>query len=275
MRWRNTLWHKRGFANFPATPGSVTFKTEHREHIMRAGLNYRIGGNAAYMPAPTYNWAGFYLGANAGSAIARNQVDSFFTGGGTIFAHFTEMPKGYIGGVQGGYNWQSSNWVLGVEADIQGSNQKDDDNCHGRCATNVVNLAYQQRMNWLGTLRGRVGYALGPTLFYGTAGAAWSTVNTDVQVAQVPGLFISAASLSHRRSGWTVGGGMETPLDFFGLLGKNWTATTEYLYVDLGRTTVSIDGAPFGTHTMDLRFTEHVFRGGINYHFNTPVVAKY
>jgi outer membrane immunogenic protein len=83
-----------------------------------------------------------------------------------------------------------------------------------------------------------------------------------------------AASFKTIKTGWTVGGGMESPLEFFGMFGKNWTVKTEYLYVDLGSSsdTYSVGPAPF---TLTTKVQEHIVRGGINYHFNAPVVAKY
>ena len=76
------------------------------------------------------------------------------------------------GGVQGGYNWQAANWVFGVEADIQGSTMRDDKACIFNC--NAVTFAqFDQRLPWLGTLRGRIGYAAGSNLFYATAGQAY------------------------------------------------------------------------------------------------------
>ena len=81
-------------------------------------------------------------------------------------------------------------------------------------------------------------------------------------------------SFSHTNAGWTAGAGIETPFTLLGLLGPNWTTKTEYLYVDLGSTSDNfIIGATPATATRSV--TEHVFRTGINYHFNSPVVAKY
>ena len=58
------------------------------------------------------------------------------------------------------------------------------------------------------------------------------------------------------------------------MLGPNWTTKAEYLYVDLGATSDNfIIAATPATATRSV--TEHVFRTGINYHFNSPVVAKY
>jgi outer membrane immunogenic protein len=76
------------------------------------------------------------------------------------------------------------------------------------------------------------------------------------------------------KSGWTDGACIESPFTLLGMLGPNWTTKTEYLYVDLGTATDDfVIGLAPATTTRSV--AEHVFRTGINYHFNQPVVAKY
>jgi outer membrane immunogenic protein len=113
-------------------------------------------------------------------------------------------------------------------------------------------------------VRGRLGYSVGPSLFYATGGFAYGGVKTA----------INDVSFSDTRTGWTVGAGIETPFTLLGLFGPNWTSKTEYLYVDLGKATTDFTlGAVPGEYTS--RVQEHIFRTGLNYHFNSPVVAKY
>ena len=88
-------------------------------------------------------------------------------------------PQGGLGGGQIGYNWQTNSFlgplVLGVEADIQGAGM--DDN-----RTDLFpGFQYSQKLDWFGTVRGRVGLATGPTMTYLTAGFAYGNVNTTVQ----------------------------------------------------------------------------------------------
>jgi outer membrane immunogenic protein len=248
--------------------------TDIREQIFRVGLNYRIGGNGVYQPPPPSNWAGFYLGGNIGSGIGRDRSQL-----GTMIL-FNLSPDGITGGVQAGYNWQAANWVFGVEADIQGSSQRDNRACVAFCLRpSLFYVAYDATLPWFGTVRGRLGYSVGPTLFYATGGYAYGSVKTKI-VAD-GGFGPSAATLSQTKGGWTVGGGIETPFTFLGLFGPNWTSKTEYLYVDLGSSSGSFTvlgvgggGAPVvvGTTTS---VREHIFRTGLNYHFNSPVIAKY
>jgi outer membrane immunogenic protein len=249
----------------------TTINTEIRENIFRVGVNYRIGGNAAYAPVATANWAGFYLGGNFGSGTGRDR-SSLNLPAVAVFETFNLAPDGLNGGVQAGYNWQAANWVFGLEADIQGSTQKDNKTCVFGCNPPFAMAAYDATLPWFGTVRGRLGYSVGSTLFYATGGLAYGSIKTKINTSSIVGPVTQ--SFSHTNTGWTAGAGIETPFTLLGLLGPNWTTKTEYLYVDLGSTSDSfVFGATPATTTRSV--TEHVFRTGINYHFNSPVVAKY
>ena len=251
---------------FAAAP----INTEIRENIFRVGLNYRIGGKAS-APVATANWAGFYLGGNFGSGTGRDR-SSMSIPGAAVLETFNLAPDGINGGVQAGYNWQAANWVFGLEADIQGSTQKDNKTCVTFCTPGLVLAAYDATLPWFGTVRGRLGYSVGSTLFYATGGLAYGSIKTKIATNSFVGPVTQ--SFSNTNTGWTAGAGIETPFTLLGLLGPNWTTKTEYLYVDLGSTSDSfIFGAVPATTTRSV--TEHVFRTGINYHFNSPVVAKY
>jgi outer membrane immunogenic protein len=242
-----------------------------RANIFRVGLNYRIGGTGIYAPEPIANWSGFYIGGNGGggTALNRSSLDTPFGGG-----KFNLSPDGYFGGAQIGYNWQAANWVYGLEADFQGSSLKDDRVCVRGCANDSF-ASFDQKLQWFGTVRGRVGYSLGSTLFYGTGGLAYGDVKTRIQQVDTNfGNQVFDQTFSKTKTGYTVGGGIESPFEFMGMFGKNWTAKTEYQFIDLGRTTDSftVNGV---TNTFSTRVQEHTFRTGLNYHFNSPIVAKY
>ena len=247
--------------------GTQTFNSEIREDIYRVGLNYRIGGTTSYVPLAPANWAGFYLGGNLGSGLARDRTSiGDPVGGGTEL--FNLAPSGFNGGVQAGYNWQAANWVFGVEADFQGSAARDNKTCVTTCLPGTT-IAYDARLPWFGTARGRLGYSVGPALFYVTGGFAYGSVKNDISISGAPNV-----KLSRTKGGWTAGAGLETPFTLLGLFGPNWTSKTEYLYVDLG--TVNDTFTTLGVtvlHSTSVK--EHIFRTGLNYHFNSPVVAKY
>src|SRR5438105_6808250 len=73
-------------------------------------------------PIVVYNWTGFYLGANLGYSFGRASTD--WTIAGVSFGSTSQKMEGILGGLQAGYNLQSSNWVAGLEADIQATAQR-------------------------------------------------------------------------------------------------------------------------------------------------------
>ena len=100
----------------------------------------------------------------------------------------------------------------------------------------ITNIYASSEVDWLGTVRGRMGFLATPAmLIYGTGGLAYGSVSSDFVMTQshaVSNTFGSlAASLSDTRAGWTVGAGFEW------LFAPNWTARVEYLYYDLGDVT--------------------------------------
>jgi outer membrane immunogenic protein len=247
-----------------------TLDTEFRQNIYRVGLNYRIGGNGTYAAGPVADWTGFYLGGNVGSANARNETSLAVLG---TNERFTPAPAGKIGGVQAGYNWQAPNFVFGIEADIQGSTQEDNRTCVANCqGANGTFANYDAKLPWFGTVRGRLGYSAGSTLLYATGGYAYGNVKTDINSTFLNGPVTSR--FSETKGGWTVGAGIETPTTLFSFFGPNWTSKSEYLYIDLGSTS-GIIADPGGPAVSTTKVTEHIFRSGLNYHFNSPVVAKY
>jgi outer membrane immunogenic protein len=200
---------------------------------------------AAPVPA-TYDWTGFYVGGNYGTVIAQWRVHTSAANG-----HLGEVEvndASLTAGAQAGYNWQfHPNWLVGLEGDIGYSRTsrtfKDwhDDTIVGA------------KMTWYGTMRVRAGYVTGPSLFYATGGAAF--VDIHDRFGAIP------ASDTRVKTGWAVGGGIETKLS------RNWSTTTEYLYVDAGSTTFA--SLPLGTladqTTVDHRF--HILKTGVNYRF--------
>jgi outer membrane immunogenic protein len=224
---------------------------------------------------PVYNWTGFYVGGNIGYSFGRSRHDWSAIGpGGTVGLTGSNSHNldGVVGGGQIGYNWQVTNWVVGLEADFQGTGERGSNSgiCLATIACTRSFFDVSQRLEWFGTLRGRVGYTVAPTwLLYGTGGLAYGHVKTTVD-ATIAGVAGTAGS-SETAVGYTVGGGIEAAL------GGNWTGKAEYLYVDLGKVSGSY-AAQAGTLQLDSRVTDHVLRFGVNYHFPAamgPVVAKY
>jgi len=261
-----------------ATPGgpiTTRVASDIRDHIVRAGLNYRFGGTgignvdagSRTVAAPLRDWTGFYVGANAGYGVGHDGASfNRATVLGTGFPEaFTLAPGGWLGGGQTGYNWQASQWVFGIETDIQGAGQVDTA-CVGSCElTFSTGTTLERKLNWFGTTRGRFGYAAGPALLYVTGGAAYGQVRTGITDLGGPGI-VSTASTTHTKSGWTMGGGIE------GFISGPWSAKLEYLYVDLGNVsdtfaTPAAFSPPLRATTVSSSVHDHVFRAGLNYRF--------
>jgi outer membrane immunogenic protein len=160
-------------------------------------------------------------------------------------------------GLQAGYNWQSGNWVIGAETDIQWSGQRNGNTCINACiggAFGVIDTA----LTWFGTTRARVGYANGSVLNYYTGGVAYGGVRTTI--TEAVGGPAGAITFSNSRTGWTLGSGVEASL------GGNWTGKIEYLYVNLGKTSAAFTLSG-NANTFSTEHRNHIFRAGLNYQF--------
>jgi outer membrane immunogenic protein len=234
---------------------------------------------------PVFDWTGFYIGGNLGYSWGRSSDTTTITNAvGTVLfsaADRTDL-NGIVGGGQIGYNWQMQNWLVGLEADIQGTDEKGTHNylCpQSTCLPNIVGAtvvlgpavaeSLNQKIDWFGTVRGRVGILATPrVLLYATGGLAYGEVKSGATIAPVTtGISAVIPGVSNTNVGWTVGAGVE------GVIAGNWTAKLEYLYVDLG--TVSGSFATNLVSNFSSRITDNILRAGINYKFGGPVVAKY
>src|SRR5712675_1571395 len=146
-----------------------------------ADLSPRTYTKAPMMVEPGFNWSGFYVGGNVGyswGSSGNSEAISRLNTGLVLFnATSRNDVNGVIGGGQIGYNWQSSNWLFGLEADIQGSGERGSSStvCVA-CADDGTDITstLKQKLDWFGTLRGRAGILVTPTvLLYGTGGLAY------------------------------------------------------------------------------------------------------
>ena len=221
----------------------------------------------APLVAPLYNWTGFYVGLNAGGSWGHQDNDLIGTASGAVIFSNSDNLNGFIGGGQLGYNWQVNQWVLGVEADFQGSTQKAD-------GTFVIppggqllvipgaTFGYTAKLDWFGTVRGRIGYAIGATgnwLPYLTGG--WAYGHSEISGTMTSAGVATPFSGSQDYSGWTVGGGVEWAF------ANHWSAKAEYLYIDFGDGP-TIPANPAGTISIASgRMTDNIARLGVNYKF--------
>jgi outer membrane immunogenic protein len=163
---------------------------------------------------------------------------------------------GGLFGAGAGFNWQSDNWVFGILGDFSGGNVSGSSNTCGPLLPHACGTS----LDSLGTLRGQIGYAMGPTgnwLPYVTGGLAFGNVHAwDA---------LTPASGTVTRTGWTAGAGVAV------MVIPNWVVKLEYLHVDLGSTNIFnvVPGVP---ETVSAK--ADVFRLGVGYQFGAQVVAE-
>ncbi len=200
-----------------------------------------------------YDWTGFYVGGHFGYGDA-----SFGPGTNPLPEQGALLPHsatGLTGGYQLGYNRQFANRVvLGVEADATFPSPTD-----GPALARSPAL-FHTTIDYVGTVRGRIGYAFDRLMPYVTGGFAWGHTHINVNDGDgVSGLF----PVGHYQTGWTAGVGLEYAVS------GNWTAKAEYEYVDLSRQTYDLSGFGLGSVNVDPRI--HLFKLGLNYQFgDTP-----
>lgn len=202
--------------------------------------------SAADLPRPVYkapvyvagfSWTGFYVGINGGYGWGK----SSWTNATAATGDFNI--KGPLVGGTVGYNLQTGSWVWGLEGDVDLSYIK------GTTTASCGPAGCETRNRWLGTGRGRIGYAWDRFLPYITGGASFG----DIKMTNGVG-----ASETKTKFGWTAGAGLE-----YAFMGA-WSAKIEYLYVDLGKATCS--AATCGLDT-DVKFKANLAKVGVNYRF--------
>jgi outer membrane immunogenic protein len=199
---------------------------------------------------PVYNWSGVYVGAHIGGGWSSADIID-----PTSNESIHISSSGFLGGGQIGANWQWSSLVLGLQADISGTDLS---------STEVTPFSptstVSHKTDWVATVTGRIGYAQNNWLAYAKGGVAFAHNKYSLVDPSIP----ASAFGSDTRTGWTVGGGLE-----YGFA-PNWSGFIEYDYIDFG----SHDGSLFSTTAgVDLPATLkqniQMVKAGINYRFNT------
>lgn len=199
-----------------------------------------LGGRPSYKDEPDYGpprylWTGMYVGLQAGYGWGDSRhVDA----NGVATSRFDT--DGFVGGGTLGFNYQTGQIVWGLETDISYADVSG--------STSVLGFGYTSSMDWLWTVRGRIGLDMNGWMPYITGGLAVA----DISASSLGG----AASNSDTKAGWTVGGGVEVKMD------RNWSFKAEYLFVDLGDLSVPTP-TPIKADFDNL----HIVRAGINYKF--------
>jgi len=261
-------------------------------------------------PPPVFTWAGVYLGATLGYAAGfhnfqENSDPYGINGRGGLFNQSGQHQSGGVaGGPEIGVNFQTGSFVYGLEADVNWTTAKLNNNnsypypynnsSFYSSYTDTYFNNSTDRLNYLGTVRGRIGLAFDRTLIYFTGGLAYGNVHNSRSYGEnysytyVGGSYYdytdSVYNSSTTKIGWVVGGGVEYALT------PNWTIKGEALYAGLGNSTVPVAFAEYypgsGSSIIVDRstgvFSNNVLliRAGVNYKFDwfappVPVVAKY
>ncbi len=232
-------------------------------------------------PAPIFTWTGIYIGGQIGYAWGTSNTNL-----GDNFGDYTSFStnnSGVIGGAHVGYNLQLSQFVVGLEGDVDGSSLSktvygDPLIGAGTGFGVYVPTTISGNLGVQGSIRGRVGYAWDRVLLYATGGVAFGGFNGSISTP------IGYDSASTTRVGWTVGGGLEYAVT------NNWSIRAEYRYTQFGHSTVYANNSfgPSGVYYPLLgaigaygnrTINENRVQVGFSYKFDTaapaPVVAKY
>jgi outer membrane immunogenic protein len=237
------------------------------------------------VPPPPYSWTGCYIGANAGYGWQRTNSDAVVTNGVPGYfvpAVLAEVgaaasgsldSSGFTGGGQVGCNFQSGQFVWGVEGDFNWFKQ--DAAYGGRFLYSTNGAPYfvdvSDEKKWLATVRGRLGFAIDRIMIYATGGLAIMDVNFTQTFTEPPATVPpfgtpALATFSKTKFGWTAGAGVEGAVG-----GCCWTVKAEYLFARFESETVT-GVTSFAARTATFTntvgpFDVHIVRVGLNYRF--------
>ena len=247
-----------------------------------------------YVPpimAPAFTWTGMYAGINAGYAFDGHASYTNFAGP-AVPAFVRTNANGFTGGGQIGYNVQlgggipvigqlggvfgnggaTGGLVVGVEADAAYTDL--------RAGFSDGFTAFRTRTDYVGTARGRVGYAFGDLLIFGTGGFAYGGVRSNIA-----GLGVAGGS-DTIRTGYAYGGGLEYAIPTTSFVNffhsSAVTLKAEFIHYDLGTSNFAVtNGAGVGYNSR-VKTEGNLVRAGINYKLDlfgspmaAPVVARY
>ncbi len=227
---------------------------------------------APVAPLPVVDpWTGFYVGGNVGYSWGNWDNDSLngnFPGGSGFTNTASADVKGWVAGGQLGYNKLYGRWLIGLEADLQGTGQKADLDGSTIITIAATTIAISElnhwKMPWFATVRGRLGAVVADGwLLYVTGGLAVGRAeysHTSTATVTTNGVSATATLLFEEgvtRTGAAVGAGVEKAID------ANWRVKAEYLYLDYGSHTF-LSGTGFDN---SIKIRDNIARVGFNYRF--------
>ena len=257
--------------------------------------------------APVFTWTGFYAGTTTGYVFTDKQAintrgNNDATGGlsNTILnvAQFRRPPSigssttgvtSISGGI--GYDYQfgvGTGIVVGIAADagIMGLDRRRGYVSPAQPSNGFVPeiSGFRQQLDWMGTVRGRVGYAFDRLLIYGTGGFAYGGVDYRAAfLRNTDGALVYAGRANGIATGYVYGGGIEyaiptdsfltkfSLLNYLGVQSQAVTLKAEYLRYDLGHYNLLVPavlpGGPTGSYTSRFQTEGSVVRAGLTYRF--------
>jgi opacity protein-like surface antigen len=278
---------------FPSSPtlSPLKFYMERYGSFLQASYKFDEGDvlAAGTLPAkkaspmmPARSWTGTYVGIHLGAGWGRNNWSDPFPPVSGLGDRVDI--GGALAGGQIGFNYQIGFAVWGLEADAAWANIQGTNTCFPGFPGGIFEIAATgaefaggtgfncgATIHALGTVAGRLGYAIDRTLVYVKAGGAGANESYNLNLVAGPGpagLGLGIANTSVTRWGWTVGGGVEHAI------GSDWTTKLEYNYIDLGSAAVALAfPPPFNSFGVTDRI--HVVKLGLNYRFDwSALVVK-
>jgi outer membrane immunogenic protein len=208
-------------------------------------------------PVPSFTWTGFYAGANVGYSASDMDADDILFEGAPppVDLGFGLSPDGVIGGATIGYNYQFGSLVAGLEGDFDLTSLRDS------FTNDAAGFTGTGELEWLSTIRGRLGFAADRFLIYATGGLAIGEIKGTIDDDY--GAVTITTDDSNTHVGWTAGGGVEFALT------DHITIKGEGLYYDLGSEDYSFSEGPGGWNpiTTSISATGWIGRAGVNWKF--------
>ena len=221
----------------------------------------------APVAAPVMSWTGPYIGINLGAAwnnakfsdlgsLETNPVLLYGTTLGANDPFWSPNHAGFAGGGQLGYNYQTGNFVFGIEGDFSGIANKA--SVTFTPPLRGLSISATSDLDWMATVRGRLGLAFGQALVYGTGGVAFARFSDAWGFTFLGG---NAFAKDETRTGWVAGGGFEY------MITRNWTVRVEGLYADFGSDTFTVVDPPgnSGPYNTKFQHTVATARAGLNW----------
>jgi outer membrane immunogenic protein len=220
------------------------------------GADLAVYTKAPATATPLYDWSGFYVGVFGGGGYGNHNLNNATGPAGQANFTVNYSASGGIAGGEVGYNAQSGNYVIGVEADGFWSGIKGSDASQQLGVTDASNL----RNGF--TLRARGGITVDRLLLFFTGGWAYGDILHTSTAAGSP-----VDQFTNQRSGLTAGGGIAYALT------NNLIGKLEYRYYDFGRYSRAGTANSQLPYTVDSTYS--VVTLGLDYKFGGPVLAKF